>query len=315
MSKLLTICVPSYNVSRFIYKTITSILNIGSSLDLVEILIINDGSSDNTSEIVSKLETLYPQIKLINKKNGGYGSTINTAVELASGKYFKILDGDDTYHGNDLIVLLEYLSKTSVDLIITNYNLFFELSNKTIKVNVLPKKLQYDKLFTLQQYLDNNHEKLILPMHGYTIKTDLLKSNGVKIYENTFYTDVQFVFFPLLYVESIIFLNLHVYNYRLGDVNQSVSLNGFKKHYKDHISVTLSLIKYLHDKKFSPSLKRYFKYKILQLVSTQYKIFLTFTSNELLQNYKEIIEFHESIKMANNISNFNLTDKVLNEVL
>ena len=95
MSKILTVVIPSYNVEQFLEKTVQSFLA-DEVIQDIEILIVNDGSKDRTKEIGQQFEEKYPQsIKLVDKENGGHGSTINKGLSIAAGKYFKVVDGDD----------------------------------------------------------------------------------------------------------------------------------------------------------------------------------------------------------------------------
>ena len=97
--KYLSFVVPSYNASKYLDKVIPSLLVGG---DDVEIIVVNDGSKDNTLEIAKRYEELYPNIvKAIDKENGGHGSTINKALEIATGLYFKCVDADDWLEEND----------------------------------------------------------------------------------------------------------------------------------------------------------------------------------------------------------------------
>ena len=95
MGKLLTISIAAYNVEKFIKKTLDSLI---VDSDELEVLIVNDGSKDETLKIAKEYEIKYPNIfRAIDKENGGYGSTINTGIIEATGKFFKQLDGDDWF--------------------------------------------------------------------------------------------------------------------------------------------------------------------------------------------------------------------------
>ena len=123
MNKILTISIAAYNVEKTIGKTLDSLL-VGNNDDLnkLDIIIVNDGSKDSTSEVVMNYCTKYPDaIRLVNKQNGGYGSTINTSLEIAKGKYFKLLDGDDQYDTENLTSFLGFLSNTESDIVVSPF--------------------------------------------------------------------------------------------------------------------------------------------------------------------------------------------------
>ena len=91
--KLLTIAVPCYHSQEYMHYCIQSLVTGG---DLVEVLIINDGSSDNTQTIAEKFEQQYPGIvRAISQENKGHGGAVNTGMQHATGKYFKVVDSDD----------------------------------------------------------------------------------------------------------------------------------------------------------------------------------------------------------------------------
>ena len=95
MDKILTITVPAYNVEMYLDSILPTFLD-DQILDVIEIFIVNDGSEDKTKEIGQRYVDQYPGIVyLIDKENGGHGSAINKGIELATGKYFKVVDGDD----------------------------------------------------------------------------------------------------------------------------------------------------------------------------------------------------------------------------
>ena len=95
MDKILTVSVAAYNVEKFIRNTLDSCIAEEIMTDL-EVLVVDDGATDATAEIVREYEDKYPQtFRLIHKENGGYGTTVNRSMQEASGKYFRLLDGDD----------------------------------------------------------------------------------------------------------------------------------------------------------------------------------------------------------------------------
>lgn len=93
MSKLISFAVPSYNSQAYLNKCIDSLLVGG---DDVEIIIVNDGSKDNTAAIADEYAAKYPDIvKAVHKPNGGHGSGVNAGLKIATGIYYKVVDSDD----------------------------------------------------------------------------------------------------------------------------------------------------------------------------------------------------------------------------
>ena len=98
MAKVLTIVIPAYNVEQYIDRCLESVTTHVDSLDDLEIIVVNDGSKDNTLELAQRYAVKYPQsVRVIDKPNGGWGSGINRGIEEATGKYLKTLDSDDWF--------------------------------------------------------------------------------------------------------------------------------------------------------------------------------------------------------------------------
>ena len=107
--KVLTVTVPSYNVEEFLEECLDSFV-CPEIMDDIEVLIVNDGSTDSTAEIGRRYEEEWPgTFRLITKENGGHGSTINRGVEEASGEYFKVVDGDDWVNRKAFVKLVREL--------------------------------------------------------------------------------------------------------------------------------------------------------------------------------------------------------------
>lgn len=238
MEKLLTISVAAYNVEKFLDKAVLSCLC--NNKEYLEVIVVNDGSQDLTADIAKKYEREYPGIvKCVSKQNGGYGSTINVALQYAKGKYFKLMDGDDWYDTDELEILMEKLSVADEDMIITDYTEVYENSNQ--KKYYTFDSMEKNKTYLLKDICN----ELSLAMHAVMFKTDILKQNNISITEKCFYTDVEFLLAPIAFVETVKYLDLNIYQYRLSVAGQSVSLAGMRKHCRDASIVLEKMFKYL----------------------------------------------------------------------
>lgn len=242
MRKILTILVPAYNVERFIKKNINSMLEVKNQNEL-EVLVVDDGSTDSTGKIADAYAKKYPHcIRVIHQPNKGHGGAINTGIREAEGIYFKVVDGDDWVNGEALEEYIEVLKVNHEDLIFTDYTEFYEDTGET-------------KLFTLSLPAgktllpqDMRCDEFIL-MHYYTVRTEVLRQIPRQIDENCYYVDMEYILYPLPFVKSLRYEKKDIYRYRLGRSGQSVSAEGFRKHYKENEKMLKSVFSYYEEMK------------------------------------------------------------------
>ena len=234
--KTLTISVAAYNVENTLERTLSS-FNDPRVYDDLEVLIIDDGSVDRTSKIAEKYESIAPQtFKYVHKKNGGHGSTINKGIELAQGKYFKVVDGDDWVNTNSLVKFIQDLKQQDSDLVLTNHTEVYPDHSKNVNL--------VDGMITKREYTwqDNIDIKRVV-LHTLTVKTELLRKNHVHITERCFYVDVEFVVWAAYVSHTIAYFDLYLYMYRLGEVNQSVAKANMLKNIKMQEKVSYQLVR------------------------------------------------------------------------
>ncbi len=132
MAKVLTISIAAYNAETTIRQALDALID-PDIIDDLEILIIDDGGTDSTLQIAQEYAIRYPTSVIpVHKENGGYGSVINTAIDLATGTYFKQLDGDDWYNTEGLKALVQALKGITVDCVLTDFIRYFEADAKEV---------------------------------------------------------------------------------------------------------------------------------------------------------------------------------------
>lgn len=124
MKKITTI-VAAYNVERYILRCIESVL--GQTYKNLEIIIINDGSTDKTKEILENIKNLDSRIKIIHKKNGGISSVRNLGIDKSTGYYIHHLDGDDWLEPEMYDKMIKFMEKNDLDMSICNF--YFDYDN------------------------------------------------------------------------------------------------------------------------------------------------------------------------------------------
>jgi glycosyltransferase involved in cell wall biosynthesis len=289
-NKILTVSIAAYNVENYIEEALEPFVN-EEIIDDLEIFIIDDGAEDATVEIAKKFTDIYPQsFKIIQKNNGGWGSTVNYGIQHATGKYFKQLDGDDYFNKDTLVEFVNILKKYDADLILTQY-VEFENGHKENKKNKgIVNNYELWKIYDIRKM----SEIFDLNMHSCTFKTSILKDN-IKLLEHCFYTDIEYVLKALIHVETIVFTDIEVYQYRVAREGQSMSIEGLRKHYKEHENVIFTMLNYYNNQNnMVDFIDRMFRKRLLDMIDTQYMIFLY-----LVPNYThkfELIKFDKAIK-------------------
>lgn len=225
MNKTITISIAAYNVERFLDETLSSLL-CPEVIDDIEIFVVNDGSKDSTVSIANRYIKKYPQsFFLIDKENGGYGSTINASLKKASGKYFRLLDGDDWFDKDEFVKYVKALKTIDTDLVITDFVKRIQTDND--------EKQERTSYSYPQNKCQSASDIYSMAMHSTTVKTELLKKGNVSITEHCFYTDFEFIMKAFLLSSTFTYLPYAVYQYRIWGEGQSVSITGSMKHYKE----------------------------------------------------------------------------------
>ena len=217
--KLLSVCIPSYNSQDYLHKAVESLLPGG---DRVEILIVNDGSKDDTAKIADDFERRYPGIvRAVHKENGGHGDAVMCGLQNATGRYFKVVDSDDWVDADAYPRVLEALEQhDDLDLLICNYiydKVGVEHKHVVRYGNVLPE----GRVFTWDDVGRFRTGQYIL-MHSAIYRTQMLRDCGLNLPKHTFYVDNLYVYVPMTHVHRMLYLNLDLYHYFIGRDDQSV---------------------------------------------------------------------------------------------
>ncbi|HEX3022212.1 MAG TPA: glycosyltransferase family 2 protein [Lachnospiraceae bacterium] len=241
--KLLSVAIPSYNSAEYMNRAIETLLTGGEEM---EIIIVNDGSKDDTPKIADEYAAKYPSIiKAVHQENGGHGEAVNTGLKNATGMYFKVVDSDDWVNEKSLKKVLDLLRKMKdekipLDLLIVNYVYEKVSLNKQMVINY-KGAIPQNRVITWDDMKYFRHSQNIL-MHSVFYRTKLLKDCKLKLPKHTFYVDNLFVYQPLPYVKSIYYLNEDFYRYYIGREDQSVNEKVIMNRIDQQIRVTKLMI-------------------------------------------------------------------------
>lgn len=291
--KYISFAIPCYNSQEYMAHAIESILTGGED---VEIIIVNDGSKDRTSEIAHEYMKKYPSIiKVVDKENGGHGDAVNAGLANAQGKYFKVVDSDDWVDTEALEKILQFLHRLedeqeSIDMLVSNY-VYEKVGAAHKKVihyrNVLPqeKVFRWDEIghFHLDQYI---------LMHSVIYRTDMLKLSQISLPKHTFYVDNIYVYYPLPYVRKIYYLDVDFYRYYIGREDQSVNEKVMIKRLDQQIFVTRKMIDMYQMKDIQSKKLRQYMMNYLAIMMTVSSILcIRSKSKENLEKKKELWEY------------------------
>ena len=220
--KLLTITIPCYNSQDYMEKSICSALTGG---ERVEIIIVDDGSSDNTLQIAKKYEEKFPNIvRVIHQENGGHGEAVNTGIKNATGLYFKVVDSDDCLGRKALEKVLNLLEEmvakdAGLDMLVSNF-MYDKQGARHKKIMRYRSAMTPGKMLGWEDIHFGRTQYLL--MHSVIYRTKILRECGMELPKHTFYVDNIYVFQPLPYVKNIYYLDVCLYKYFIGRDDQSV---------------------------------------------------------------------------------------------
>ncbi len=239
---LLSIVVPSYNSQDYLHRCLDSMLPAHPE---VEVIVVNDGSTDNTAAVAERYAREHPsRFTVINKPNGGHGSGINTGLQHARGEYFKVVDSDDWLNTNAFQSMVNGLrglpDGQQPDLVVTNF--VYDKQGKRRK-----HTMSYGNVFSPGETITWGQTQPFRPsqyllMHALTYRTALLREVGLELPEHTFYVDNLYAYLPMPAVRTVHYLDLDLYHYHIGRPDQSVSESVMVKRADQQLKVNRLMI-------------------------------------------------------------------------
>lgn len=275
-----------------------------------EIIIVNDGSRDGSSAIAHSYENKYPGIyKVIDKSNGNYGSCINAALKVATGKYFRICDADDCYISANLEAYIDFLSSVDVDIVFSPYETY---CGDTLKSSFEVLDVLRERVFMIDELRWDSPELFnFRAMHSMATKREILVTNKYYQTEGISYTDTQFIFYSMLYAKNCCFYKDAIYVYYLGRGGQTMSpISLINSHMHFYENAKRMLIDYIEVESFiSRNKSTLLEMSIASCLGFYISVVLCYLSNQRskIKLFKELLDMLSKTKRA---SGFN---KLLNK--
>lgn len=301
MKKILTVVVPTYNAEKYLRDNLESFA-VPELMQDIEILIINDGSTDHSLEIAEEYSKRYPDTyRVISKENGGHGSGINCGMEHAHGIYFKVIDADDWVEKDAFIRLVKTLKTSDADIVYSGF--LWAYDNGEADKTKFRTKAEIEFPFEGVEYqktyqFDDIAERLYMKMHNMSIRTEILRKYRIRVDEHCYYVDTEYILYPIPYVKTISFVDAFVYYYRLGREGQSVELEKMQKNEQNYNKVISSLLRFYNNLgsqiPCSEKKKSYIAAIIARVIAGKVKIMLSFPTSA--EKKEELVRFDHYIR-------------------
>lgn len=272
---LLSIIVPAYNMENYLERSLSSLLVDESLMRRFEVLVINDGSKDRTSEIAHDFEARYPDtFRVIDKENGHYGSCVNRGLAEAKGTFVKVLDADDAFKKDVFSSYLVFLAKNFTaaesDVILSDSAIVDESDQVRRWVRYSQKRgdlsvedLTYSDIYNWF-------------IHSLTYRTSFLREISYRQTEGLAYTDNEWSIIPMAFVQRITYFDEGLYLYTVGREDQSVNERVHAKNLWMEAKIFENVLIYLNGQrnKIKPSNKKFLSDKLLIVITHLYQLYL-----------------------------------------
>jgi len=296
--KTLTFVVPCYNSQDYMHRCIDSLLPGGND---VEIIIVNDGSSDKTQAIAEEYQREYSGIvRAVNQQNKGHGGAVNAGIREASGIYIKIVDSDDWVDTEAYLKILDALKGFSekdiqVDMLISNF-VYEKEGKRHKKIMRYTGTLPENEVFSWEQAGKFRKGQYIL-MHSVIYRTQMLRESGLCLPEHTFYVDNLYAFVPLPYVKTLYYLNEDFYRYYIGRADQSVNESIMIKRIDQQLKVNRLMLESFKPEKITDKSLRRYMLNYLEIITIVSSVLLIRSGTE--ENLEKMRELWDFIKNGN----------------
>jgi glycosyltransferase involved in cell wall biosynthesis len=236
--KYITFTVPCYNSQDYMRHCIDNLVAAG---DDIEVIIVNDGSKDDTGKIAAEYENKYPNIvKAIQKENGGHGSGVMAGIHHAKGIFYKVVDSDDWIETKDVLDMVNLIKRhmqegINIDLYINNY-VYENANDNSQYVMHYRRSIKAEEVI---EWKDMTKFKLdtVLLMHSLMYRLDKLKQSKMELPNHTFYVDDIYAYVPFPYMGKIFYHDIDLYHYFIGRSDQSINYKTMCKRYEQQMRV------------------------------------------------------------------------------
>ena len=301
MNELISVVVPVYNVEKYLDKCVESIL--GQTYKKIEIILVDDGSTDNSGIKCDEWSKKDDRISVIHKENGGLSDARNVGMNVANGVYITFVDSDDFLDLEYLEKLYNFIVEEKADIGVCNPYYYYESSRIEKRYHIVGKKIVDDALsMTIRLLYQKQYDT---SAWGKLYRTKLFKENKIYYPKGKLYEDIATTYKVFLKANKIAFLNQELYYYRQRD--DSIMRKEFNIKEMDYIENTKMLLESV-----SSINKSIQKAAISRFVSANFAIYRKINDEE---NYCNQIKYiQRNIKKYRKIVLFDIKSRMKNKI-
>ena len=280
-NELITIVIPIYNVKKYIERCIKSVIN--QTYKNIEIILVDDGSTDESGDICDEYAKKDNRIKVIHKKNGGLSDARNFGIDAANGKYISFVDSDDFVTNNYVEVLYNLIKNNDSDISVCIWKNIFE-DNKTKKsyFTLFHREITATNLVMLQHML---YQKLF-DTSACAKLYDISLFDNIRFPKGKLYEDLATTYKLFLKSKTISYSNDEIYYYFVR--NNSITQSEFKEKDMDLIEISETLLKTLMEVDYKMGLRnKLTNAAISRYLSGNFTV-LKKTNTEKLKKYNDV---------------------------
>ena len=219
--KTATFIIPAYNSADTLARCLDSFLD-PTVLNQIEVIVVNDGSTDETMTIAQTYTDKHPSFRLINKENAGHGSVINCASKIAEGKFFKVVDSDDRVLTQNLPAYITSLQKSKADVVLTHFQTLDCRTGFVRKYQM--RNVAFGNEYSFDEFWKHSKRVYeVFQLHGITYRTGFYQSRDIQLSERISYEDQEYSTLPFAAQPTVLPLDLTLEEYSLGNPGQSMS--------------------------------------------------------------------------------------------
>lgn len=282
--KSVSVIVPVYNMEKYLNKCMDSLVN--QTLEDIEIIVVNDGSSDNSQKILDKYKEEYPnKIKVINQENLGISAARNNGIKVATGKYLGFVDSDDFVDLNMFKHLYKKIEETSSDIVVCNYKKYYMLNEEYSDINVV-KNINFDNIYDDPSIINS----IDYAPWNKLYKKDLFEN--IEFPLNKKYEDINAILKIFFKAKKISKLGEYLYFYRINEKGETLTIN---KKIEDIVFILQDLVNWTKMQNKYSLIEN--ELKKLCINQTFYYLILAYQLNDLeyINNFRnKIIDFLNS---------------------